>query len=149
MHLDQLVRRFDSLAREGLVYRLASGAGPGVLQESEARLALNFPEPVAAFWSAFDGLEVADPPFKILPLCELKREGKLMVFCLCDRLVPIAFDVSAINPAGQWTILNAKTGYLITYTMASFWAVHMWSWIAKRRPIWYDVHKPGGALPLL
>jgi len=139
MHLDQIVRRFDSLAHQGLVYRLSARAALGVMQESEARLGVKFPEQVRAFWRAFDGLDVDNPPFKILSTCEMKREGEFVVFCVCDRIVSIAFDVSATNEAGQWSILNAKTGYVITYTMASFGSVHMWSWIIKHRPIWYDV----------
>jgi len=149
MPLDQIVHRFDTLAQQGLVYRLAPAAKLGVMQESEARLGVKFPEQVAAFWRAFDGLEVDNPPFKILSLCEMKREGELLVFCVCDRMVRIAFDVSAENKAGQWSILNAKTGYCITYTMASFWSIHMWSWIVKHRPIWYDVHNSGGQLQVM
>lgn len=143
MHLNQIARRFESLTYKGLAYRLAPGAALGVLQEAETRLSVKFPEQVIAFWSAFDGLEVDNPSFKILSLRELKREGELLVFAICDKTVRIAFDVSATNNAGQWSILNAETGYCITFTMASLWSVHMWSWIVKHRPFWYDVHKPG------
>lgn len=143
MHLDQIVRRLASLAHQGLVYRLAPGAASGVLQEAEGRLSVKFPEQVAAFWSAFDGLEVDDPPFKILSVRGMKREGDLVIFGVCDRTVRVAFDVSGTNNAGQWSILNAETGYCITFTMASFWSVHMWSWIVKHRPFWYDEHGSG------
>ncbi|HZR30122.1 MAG TPA: SMI1/KNR4 family protein [Terriglobales bacterium] len=149
MHLDQVVRRLDLLGGQGLVYRLAPGATLGMMQKSEARLGVKFPEQVAAFWAAFDGLKVDTPPFKILSLEETKREGELIVFCICDQSVHIAFDVSKMNQAGQWSIINAKTGYCITYTMASFWSIHMWSWIVKHRPIWYDVHKSGDQLQVM
>jgi hypothetical protein len=143
MHLDQIARRFDSLAHQGLIYRLAPGAALSALQEAEVRLNVKFPGQVTAFWSAFDGIEVDDPPFKLLPVREMKRGGDLIVFGVCDRTVRIAFDVSGPNHAGQWSILNAETGYCITFTMASLWSVHMWSWIVKHRPFWYDAHKPG------
>jgi cell wall assembly regulator SMI1 len=144
MHLAQVVQRFDSLSHQGIVCRLAHGATEEVIRDTEARLGLRFPEQVASFWVAFDGLEVDVPPFKILPLSEMKREGELVVFCICNRTIRIAFDVREANEAGQWSILNADTGYCITLTMASFWSTHMWSWIVKHRPIWYDVHNSSG-----
>lgn len=144
MHLNQIAHRFGSLSQKGVVSRLASGASLQLIRETEERLGVKFPEQVASFWRFFDGLEVDAPPFKILSLSEMKREGKLVVFGVCDRLNRIAFDVGGANEAGQWSILNAETGYCITLTMASFWSVHMWSWIVKHRPIWYDVHKSLG-----
>jgi hypothetical protein len=41
----------------------------------------------------------------------------------------------------QWSIVNADTLYQISYTMASYWSAHMWTWLVKRRPIWFDVHE--------
>jgi cell wall assembly regulator SMI1 len=120
--------------------RLAPGATIERVREAESCLGLKFPEQVASLWRAFDGLEVDDPPFKILSLSEMKREDGLLVFCSCDRTVRLAFDVSAKNQAGQWSIVNAGTNYCITLTIASFWSTHMWFWIIKRSPIWYDVH---------
>src|SRR5260370_16525475 len=101
MHLDQIVRRFDSLAHQGLVYRLSARAALGVMQESEARLGVKFPEQVRAFWRAFDGLDVDNPPFKILSTSEMKREGDFVVFCFFDRIVTITFHVTASNDAPQ------------------------------------------------
>jgi len=149
MHLDQVVSRFQSLAHKGLVYRLAPGAALSVLQEAETRFGVKFPGQVTAFWSAFDGLEVNDPPFKLLSVHEMKHEGELLVFGICDRSVRIAFDLTATNEAGQWFIVNAETGYLITFTMASLWSAHMWSWIVKHRPFWYDVHKAANQQQLM
>lgn len=142
MHLNQIARRFESLAQQGLIYRLAPGAGLDMLKHTEVCFNVKFPEQVTDFWSAFDGLEVDEPPFKILSVREMQREGDLLVFAICDRGVRIAFDISVTNEAGQWSILNAATGYFITFTMASFWSAHMWSWIVKHRPFWYDAHKP-------
>jgi hypothetical protein len=144
MHLHQITHRFDSLGQQGLVCRLASGASPEAIEQAEARLRIKFPEQAACFWRTFDGLEVDVPPFKILSLSQMRREGDLVVFCVCDRLVRIAFDLSSLNEAGQWSILNGETGYRITLTMASFWSTHMWTWIVKHRPIWYDVHNASG-----
>jgi cell wall assembly regulator SMI1 len=140
MHLAQIVQRFNSLSNQGVVCRLAPGATRDLFRETETRLGVKFPEQVESFWMAFDGLEVDIPPLKILPLSEMKREGELVVFCICDRTIRIAFHVGAANEAGQWSILNAETGYCITLTIASFWSIHMWSWIVKQRPMWNDAH---------
>ncbi len=137
MHLPQIRKRLDSLANQGISYRLAPGATSEAIKEAEFRLGIRFPGQVTAFWMAFDGLEVDAPPFKILSLSQLQREGDLIVFCICDREIRIAFNVQASNQAGQWSIVTAETGYCITLTMASFWSVHMWSWIVKHRPIWH------------
>jgi hypothetical protein len=144
MHLDQIRRRFDSLARKELVYRLAPGATLEEIRTTEVRLGLEFPEEVANFWKAFNGLEVSDPPFKIMSLSEMNREADLLTFSLFDRTVRMAFDIRGRNVADQWSIVNADTNYVATLTIASFLSVHMWSWIVKRRPIWHDVHGSGG-----
>lgn len=143
MRVDQIRRRFDSLGRKGLVYRLAPGATLEEIRTSEVRLGVEFPEQVASFWKAFNGLEVSDPAFEVFSLSETKRDGGLLIFCSCNRKVRIAFDVVAPNQAGQWSVVNADTRYRITQTMASFWSVHMWSWIIKHRPIWYDANHSG------
>ena len=140
MHLNQIVQRLESHVSEGLVYRLASGATLEKIRETESRIGLNLPEQVVSFWRSFDGLEVNDPQFRILSLSEMMLEKRFLIFCNCNLTVRLAFDISAKNQAGQWSIVNADTNYLVTLTMASFWSIHMWSWIIKRRPIWYDAH---------
>src|SRR5688572_12690300 len=120
MHLDQLQRRFETLGQEGLEYRIASAASTEAIDAAEQRLGVTFPEQVRRFYSAFDGIEVLAPPFKLYPLDELEREGSLLEFCLCDQVHRLAFETGQVNEAGQWFIVNAETGYRITYTMASF-----------------------------
>lgn len=88
---------------------------------------------------AFKGLEVDTPHIKLRPIEEFERQGAGLIFAQCDRTVSLAFEILERNEAGEWAIVNAETGYRITYTMASFWSVHMWNWIEKRRPFWSDV----------
>jgi len=140
MHLDQIPRRFEKLRQQGLEYHLGSPASAAAIDAAEARLGVRFPEQVRHFYSAFDGLEVVDPPFRVLPLSELERDGSLIEFCRCDHVHRLAFDTSHLNPRDQWFIVNAETGYRVTFTMASFWSIRMWSWIELGRPIWFDVH---------
>jgi cell wall assembly regulator SMI1 len=136
MQIEQMAKRLELQASQGLVFRVQQGATAEIIHQTELRLGLTLPEQVKSFWSAFNGLEINDPPFKILSLTELQREGRLLPFCICNRAVSIAFDVSVHNRTGQWSIVNAETNYQITFTMASFWSTHLWAWIIKRRPIW-------------
>ena len=140
MHLDHIQRRFEKLGQQGLEYRIAPAASTEAIDAAEHRLGVTFPEQVRRFYSAFDGIEVLDPPFKLYALEEMAREGSLLEFCLCDHVHRLAFETGQINHAGQWFIVNAETGYRITFTMASFWSIRMWSWIELGRPIWYDFH---------
>lgn len=140
MDLSQIPQRFEGLGREGLVYRIAPGASPGALAAAESRLGLALPPQVRQFYSAFYGIEIVDPPFKLYAIADANLQGPLLEFCVCGHVHRLAFDTSSINAAGQWFIVNAATRYRITYTMASLWSIRMWSWIEKRRPIWYDVH---------
>lgn len=140
MHLHQISRRFEKLAQNGLEYHLGPPATAAAIDAAESRLEVRLPEQVRRFYSAFDGLEVVDPPFKLFPLSELHRDGSLLEFCRCDGIHRLAFDTSQLNPRDQWFIVNADTGYRVTFTMASFWSVRMWSWIELGRPIWFDVH---------
>jgi hypothetical protein len=145
MHLDHLSRRFEKLAREGLEYGIAPGASGIAIDASESRLGATFPAQVRLFFEHCDGIEVPEPAFKLYSLAELERNGALLDFCLCDHVHRLAFDTREINEAGQWFIVNPVTGYRVTYTMASFWSIQMWSWIEKRRPIWDDFHREAGA----
>ncbi len=144
MHLDQVRKRFTALT--STVYLLNAGACETELRETENRLSLQFPAPVRTFWTFMNGLSVDDPPFEVLPLSKFSVDAGALVFARCNAEVRVAFDTRVANEAGEWSVINADTGYRITYTMASFWSVHMWTWILKRRPIWFDVHSIDSAL---
>ena len=109
MHLDQVLKRFAAL--KDTVYRLNAGASEMELRETERRLSLEFPEQVRAFWTSINGLTVKDPPFEVLPLAHFSGDAGLLVFARCNDNVRIAFDTSTKNVAGQWSIVNADTGY--------------------------------------
>jgi hypothetical protein len=123
------------------VYRLNPRACESDLREAELRLGLELPAQVRTLWAEVNGLTVDDPLLRLLPLSEFTVQAGLLMFAECDGTVQIAFDTNSINEAGQWSIVNADTGYRITYTVASFWSVHMWNWLLKRRPFWFDVHR--------
>ena len=135
-YVGDIQRRLEKLGRDGVAYRLASGASPAAVLAAERRLGQSLPGPVSAFYAAYDGLLVEDPAFEIFGVAGVERKGDLLLFCRCDRTKYIGFDAAAVNEAGQWSIVSADTRYRVTYTIQSFLATVMWSWIVKRRSIW-------------
>jgi hypothetical protein len=148
VRIEQVSARLSELVANGLPIRIAPGAEPADLDRTEKRLGLTLPAQVVTFWKAFDGIRVDDPPFLLLPHSDFVVEDGLILFGRCDNSVPLAFDTRSPNEAGQWSIVNADSGYRITFTMASFWSAHMWTWIVKRRPIWIDGNNGGTTLAL-
>jgi len=106
MHLLQVLRRFQKLADDGLVYELAPGARQAELRETETRLQVVLPTQVKQFWAMVNGLDVMDPALEVLPLSRLCLDQGRLVFAHCDRRVPLAFDTSSLNVADQWSIVN-------------------------------------------
>jgi len=140
MHHSQLRRRFEDLGLEGLDFRLKEPATREAISAAETRLGVVFSEQMQMLYSVFDGLEVCDPPFSICSIQNLSIENSSLTFCICDHIHRLAFDTSRVNDAGQWFIVNPDTGFRVTYTLASFWSVHMWKWIERRTPIWRGIH---------
>lgn len=136
VRLEQVLAKLEGLSSTGTVCRLGSGASEGEIEAAEERLQVCFPDPVIRFWSSLNGLEVADPPLRIFSLSELWLDEGLLFFTICNGTVRLAFDIRSMNVANQWSILAADSGCRITYTMASFWSSHMWTWLLKRRAIW-------------
>ena len=97
MHLDQIPRRLQKLAREGLEYRIGPASSPEAIDAAEARLGVTFPSQVRQFYGAINGIEVVEPPFRLYPLTEVDREGAFLKFCLCDHVHQLAFDTRALN----------------------------------------------------
>lgn len=122
------------------MYRLNAGATEAEVHECEERLSVLVTTAIVPFWTVINGLLVDNPRLEVLPLSKFSLEGKSLVFAICSNDMSIAFDTAGVNVANQWSIINARTGYRVTYTVASFWSAHMWTWIVKRRPIWFDVH---------
>lgn len=91
-----------------------------------------------------NGLIVEKPALAIRALDELEIDNKgLMHFAVFDNKHIIAFDTNSINNAEQWNIVNRDTGYLVTLTMASFWANKIWAWLISQRTIWKEEFYPG------
>lgn len=133
-----MVHIAHNLKKFGLEYSVANGVSSAELKFHEARLGVIFPDQVKLFYNANNGIEVVAPPVEILDVQHLYRDGSFIVFCKINEIHRLCFDVSCLNEADQWNILNYETGYLVTKTMASFWSNKMIAWLRKRREIWAE-----------
>lgn len=140
MHLDVFIKQFEKQSEEyGLIYELGPPATAADIAAAERRLGVSFPEPVVRFFSSCDGLQVVEPHLKINALDQLKFIGdRLIHLATFDKEHRLAFDVSEVNQADQWSIVNADTGYRVTFSMASFWTNKVWAWIDRRRTVWEE-----------
>ena len=108
------------------------------IKEIESKLGVNFPEQVKLFYSACNGLKTNDPALEIKPLSELVIEQAKIEFAVFNKQHSLSFDLSCINEAGQWDIINSKTEFKVTKTMAGFWSNKIFAWLDKGRPIWQE-----------
>jgi hypothetical protein len=119
-----------------LQFTLNSGANPELVNEAETRLG-HLPEQVRLFYSHFNGLSVESPALTIERIEDLRKdkEGRIP-FCRLGQDIILSFDANKINEAGQWTIQNHETTYVVTLTMASFWSNKIFGWLDRECHIW-------------
>lgn len=122
--------------RNGLQFTLNTGATPELISEAEMSLG-HLPEQVRLFYSHFNGCTVDAPALRIEPIENLRKdeEGKIP-FCRLGQDIVLSFEANKINKAGQWTIQNHDTSYVVTLTMASFWSNKIFGWLDRERRIW-------------
>lgn len=136
MHLEQVSLRLQKL---GLDYQLAGPASELEILSAERRLNVMLPEQVRQFYESYDDLRVEDPQLEILSVAKLNLTSPdHLHFATVDSTHQLVFDVSRLNPAGQWDIKN-DDGFLITRTMASLWSVKIWAWLEYRKRIWCEL----------
>lgn len=133
MNLEHIERNFNNLELE---YGITNGVSSEELKLHEFRLGVIFPEQVKFFYQAINGITVVNPPFEVLDVQNLYRDGSYIVFCKINEMHRLCFDVSCLNEAEQWDIINYETGYRVTKTIASFWANKMMAWLRKKSEIW-------------
>jgi hypothetical protein len=122
--------------RNRLQFTLDIGASPEVINEAEAQLG-GLPEQVRLFYSHFNGLSVESPALTIERIEDLRKDNEGRIpFCRLGQEIILSFDATKFNEAGQWTIQNHDTSYIVTLTMASFWSNKIFGWLDRERHIW-------------
>ena len=136
MHLGYISTRFQRLSEQRqLGYYVAGPASDEDVLVTEQRLGISLPEQVRLFYRSYNGLRVDEPQLELLPIERLDFVfPHRLHFATLDggRLF---FDTARINEAGQWTIVT-EGGDRVTFTVGSFWTMHIWAWVEKRRKIW-------------
>jgi hypothetical protein len=122
----------------GFTYKLNQPAEKESILLFEEEIGLKIPQQIVMFYENYNGLEVHNPSLTVKPIEELSAGNDLIPFSVVDEKHEIGFDISKINEAGQWNIVNCTTRYLVTYTMASFWTNKILNWLVKNRTIWKE-----------
>lgn len=122
--------------RNRLQFILNPGANIELVSEAETNLG-HLPEQVRLFYSHFNGLSVESPALRIERIEDLRKdkEGRIP-FCRIGQDIILSFVANKINEAGQWSIQNHETSYVVTKTMASFWSNKIFGWLDRERHIW-------------
>lgn len=136
MNTDHFVRNLKK--RGNIQAEIGVLSSDDQIKEIESKLGVNFPEQVKLFYSACNGLKTNDPALEIKSLSELVIEQSKIEFAVINKQHSLSFDLSGTNDAGQWDIINSKTKFIVTKTMASFWSNKIFAWLDKRRPIWQE-----------
>ncbi len=138
MELKYLKQNLEkSKKKNGITYLLGKPVSKEEIESLEYRIKIHFPNQVKLFFMTHNGLKIQNPDLEIFPINELVCVTKKRIkFCKIDNIHEIGFDISKLNSAGQWNILNLSTNFVITLTMASFWSNKIWAWVNNRREIW-------------
>jgi hypothetical protein len=83
---------------------------------------LNYPASVQALYSNINGLKISEPrAFELLRFTDLELiDGKYLYFALINENQQICFDVTSLNAAGEWDIVELENKYLITKNISQF-----------------------------
>lgn len=119
-------------------YVLGAPAADEEIRKTEQRLGVSFPVQVKMFYQSFNGLKVDEPKLEVLSLEKLNfTSPNYLHFATFDGCRSVYFDISHINVAEQWNIVDEDNDH-VTLTMASFWSNRIWYWIDYRRVIWKE-----------
>ena len=125
-----------NLRKVGSAFILGRGASLEKIRETEAKLGINFPSEIVHFYETLNGLSVNSPKFELLSVEELQQKNELIIFGHFNGCIPVGFESSSINSAGQWNIVNSTNGYVITLTISSFLTNKIWAWLLRGREVW-------------
>lgn len=108
--------------------------------DSKEKEKLNYPESVQVLYTNINGLKIVEPrAFELLKFSELELiDEKYLFFALINENQKICFDVTSLNAAGEWDIVELENKYLITKTLASFLTNKIWAWVDRSRTIWKE-----------
>jgi len=99
---------------------------------------LKIPTKIVDFTQVVNGLKTENPSFELIDFKDWIVIDQKIHFATFDKNHKVVFDISTLNSAEEWTILNYNTGYEITLSISSFWSNKIWHWIKYSKKIWGD-----------
>ncbi len=139
MRIEHLKNNFEKrMLKTNLQFNLNSPANDNLIDVTEKRLKLQFYKEIYLFYKQYNGLKVVTPSLEIFPLENFVIKNDKLIFGTIENSNKLCFDLSGLNSAGQWNIIDYSTSYIITLTFASFWSNKIWAWIDKKRKIWCE-----------
>lgn len=101
---------------------------------------LDYPKSVQDLYTNISFVKIAKPrAFELLRFIEFELiDEKYLFFALINETQKICFDVSHINSAGEWDIIELENKFLITKTLASLLTNKVWAWVERSRNIWEE-----------
>jgi hypothetical protein len=118
-------------------YHIECGISDAKIDEVQEAIGKKLPEQVKMFYKSCNGLSV-NQKLEIYEINKLNISDGILEFALFNGKYPVGFDISHINDAGQWSIINVETKFVITQTMASFLTNKIWAWLLRGRKIWAE-----------
>lgn len=140
MELKDFRKRIEKVKTENpsFNYWLNEGASILEIEDLKEKVGQNIPVSIQTFWTSFNGLETLNPSLKILKLSELHLSNGLIHFATFNQQTKVFFDTKELNTAGEWSIVNPTSEYLLTLSMSSFWSNKIWHWLTFQTEIWND-----------
>ena len=132
MNLHDIKINLEKLNTE---YSLEQGASEKEINKAQELIGEKFPEQIIEFYKNCNGFSV-NSKLEVYEINQLKESGNIIVFAVFNKIHPVGYDISRLNTAGQWDIVNVETKFIITHTMASFLTNKIWAWLLRGREIW-------------
>jgi hypothetical protein len=108
--------------------------------EIKLKIGIDFPPKVKQYFDRIEHIKIESPrQFEILPLNKICLfDAQFLFFSVINNEEKICFDISHINDADQWDIINFSNKYLITKTISSYLINKIWAWVDRDRMIWQE-----------
>jgi len=140
MNIENFISRLDKTRQTqiGFDYILGKTLSIEDFVNIEKRLSVEIPKRIKDFYRVANGLKTVNPIFELIELDNWKLESGFIHFATFNQTSNVYFDITKLNNAQEWTILNKDTKYEITLTISSFWSNKFWHWIEQKKHIWAD-----------
>ena len=134
MHLKYFEQQFQ---KRNIQVNLNPGLSEEEIELHQIRLKIILPKLVRIFYAFANGYEVKGFNFIQLPIENwIELPDGMIQFMTIENKSKIGWDVTHLNDANEWDILNCITKNRITLTMTSLWSNKIWKWFDRKKEFW-------------